>query len=112
MEEMAEVSARQQATPSPSTGIPVFQQPGDAEDPTATMVRSAKARRRASLSISRFGQVSRNWPLLIHDASAQQLPSRSQRTPSISLSVRVAFLERRPLSPRSLSNPHYMLSLR
>jgi len=112
VEEMAEVSARQQATPSPSTGIPVFQQPGDAEDPATTMVRSAKARRRASLSISRFGQVSRNWPLLIHDASAQQLPSRSQRTLSISLSVRVAFLERRPLSPRSLSNPHYMLSLR
>jgi len=61
VEEMAEVSARQEATPPPPTGIiPVFQQPGDVEDPAMSMVRSAKARRRASLSISRFGQVSRN----------------------------------------------------
>ena len=75
---MADVSARQQASPLPSTGIvPVFQQPEDGEDPTTSMVRSAKARRRASLSISRFGQVTRSWPSLIRDLSSHQLPSIS-----------------------------------
>ncbi|KAF9645393.1 hypothetical protein BDM02DRAFT_584057 [Thelephora ganbajun] len=59
VEEMAEVAARQQATSLPSASIiPVFQQPRDGgEDRTANTFRSEKARRRGSLSVSRFGQI-------------------------------------------------------
>lgn len=71
MEEMAEVAARQQATSPPVGIVPVFQQPEDGgEGTTEGTLKSAKARRRGSLSISRFGQVTRSWLLLIHDASA------------------------------------------
>jgi hypothetical protein len=53
VEEMAGVAAR--ATSPPLGIIPIFQHPEDGEDTTASAL--AKARRRGSLSISRFGQV-------------------------------------------------------
>lgn len=61
VEEMAETSARRQATPVPSGSIiPIFQQPGDGEDPGASTLKSEKSRRRGSLSVSRFGQIPEN----------------------------------------------------
>ena len=61
VEEMAEVAARQQAASLPPTSlIPVFQQPDDGGEYTAMgTAKSERTRRRASLSISRFGQVIR-----------------------------------------------------
>ena len=58
MEEMAEAAARQRAASLPPTNIiPVFHQPEDREDPTASTVKSERSRRRGSLLVSRFGQV-------------------------------------------------------
>lgn len=113
MEEMAEAAARQQATSSPPASIvPVFQQPEyGGEDTIANTVKSEKARRRASLSISRFGQVrhggSRQFTTLVLNG----LHPRSQSTLSILPSARVVFLGQHPLYHRSLSSPHYMPSL-
>ena len=64
MEEMAEVAARQRAASlPPATIIPVFHQPEDRDDGTASMVKSERSRRRGSLLVSRFGRVRRNWSL-------------------------------------------------
>ena len=59
---MAEKAA---PTPLPlGRTTPVFQQPGDCEDTSASTLKSEKSRRRGSLSISRFGQVRRiRWML-------------------------------------------------
>ena len=56
---MAENSARRQPTPLPlgRSITPVFEQPGDCEEISASALRSEKSRRRGSLSVSRFGQV-------------------------------------------------------
>ena len=57
MEEMAEVTAQQQASSLPPANI-IFHQPGDdGEETTAGTVKSERTRRRGSLSVSRFGQV-------------------------------------------------------
>lgn len=59
VEEMAETTARRQASPLPSGSItPIFQHPGDGKGTTVSTLRSEKSRRRGSLSVSRFGQVS------------------------------------------------------
>ena len=66
MEEMAEASTRRRGTPLPSGNIiPMFQQPGDGEDTYGSTLKSERSRRRGSLSVSRFGQVSRVSSLLI-----------------------------------------------
>lgn len=75
MEEMAEVATRQQVTPlPPANTIPVFQQPEDGGEYTAaTTSKSERTRRRGSLSISRFGQVTRSWSPLIDDVELNDL---------------------------------------
>ncbi|KAF9784061.1 hypothetical protein BJ322DRAFT_1068445 [Thelephora terrestris] len=61
VEEMAETFARRQASPLPSgTIVPIFQQPMDGNDANASTLKSEKFRRRASLSVSRFGQIPEN----------------------------------------------------
>lgn len=60
VEEMIENSVRRQPTPLPlGSTAPVFQQPGDCQDISASTHKSEKSRRRGSLSVSRFGQVRR-----------------------------------------------------
>lgn len=104
MEERAGAAAR--ATSPPLGTIPIFQQPEDGEDSAL-----AKARRRGSLSISRFGQVFCNQPPLTHRYwCSRTTHSRSQSTPSMSLLVKAAFLGQRPQYRRSLTSPRCTLS--
>jgi len=61
VEEMAETTARRQASPLPSGSIiPIFQHPADGRDTTVSTLRSERSRRRGSLSVSRFGQIPEN----------------------------------------------------
>lgn len=107
MEEMAGIAAR--ATSPPLGTIPIFHQPEDSEDTTASAL--AKARRRGSLSISRFGQVVCNQLPLAHRYwCSRTTRSRSQSTPSMSPSVRAAFLGQRPQYRRSFKSPRCMLN--
>jgi len=64
VEERAEAAARQRAaSPPPANVIPIFHQPEDREDHTASTVKSERSRRRGSLLVSRFGQVRHGWLL-------------------------------------------------
>jgi len=92
VEEMAETTARRQASPLPSGSIiPIFQHPADGRDTTVNTLRSERSGGGAVYPYRDLG--------------------RSQRTPWTLPPVILAFLGLHPQYHRSPSNPPYMLNL-